>query len=73
MRTLIRNSKGLYFRVDGSWTEEWKAGKNFGTTALAIWETRLSNLRHVVIVLMPNEGPSAGHDVILEVHDPPLL
>jgi hypothetical protein len=73
MKTLIRNIKGLYFRADGSWTEDWKAGKNFETGALAIWETRVSNLKSVEIVLVMDGGPSAEHNVILHVHDPPLI
>jgi hypothetical protein len=70
MKTFIRNREGLYFRADGNWTDSREAAKDFRTSALAIWESRISNLKSVEIVLVSDAGPAAEEVLVFPLHDP---
>jgi len=62
---VIRNRTGLYWKPDGTWTDNWKEAKYFLEFQEAFSEVQNCNLGGVDYVLLFDDLRSREYDVVL--------
>ena len=65
MTRVIRNAEGLYFRQGGGWTAHFDQAEKFQEINSVISALLSSHLQGVNLVLMIQDEPRPGLDVVL--------
>lgn len=63
MTRVIRNSVGLYFKQNGTWTEHFLEAQQFADTVSVLSAKRQNKLQAVNLVLVVREQPYALYNL----------
>ena len=69
MIKVIRNRKGLYWKADGTWTDNWKEAKYFARFEEAFSQIQKSQISQVDYVLLFDDLNSREYDVALPISE----